>query len=62
MEHKEFLEQKVKNLKRKFEKNKELAKALMIQKRIVDRKLEELVNIGSQIAAKVAAIDDMLNE
>ncbi len=62
MEHKEFLEQKLKSLQRKFEKNKELAMTFMNQKKIVDEKLRELVDAGSLIAAKTSAIKEMLNE
>ena len=62
MEHKEFLEQKLKNLGRKFEKNRELGKHLLLQKKIVDKKLEESVSEASLILAKVAAIKEMINE
>ena len=62
MEPKEFLEQKLKNLKRKFEKNKEMAKVIMTQKAIVDGKLQSLVSSGTVICAKIAAIQEMLNE
>lgn len=62
MEHKEFLEQKLKSLRRKFENNKEIAIKLIAQKNIVDTKLKELTASGAVICAKVAAITEMLNE
>ena len=62
MEHREYLEQKLKSLKRKFENNKELAGKLLAQKKIVDQKMQELTNSGALILAKVSAIQEMLNE
>ena len=62
MEHREFLEQKLKSLIRKFENNKEIAGKILQQKQIIDKKCEELISSGSLIAAKVSAIKEMQNE
>lgn len=62
MEHKEFLDQKLKSLKRKYEKNREIAIKLIEQQKIVNSKLKELTDAGAVILAKVAAITEIIQE
>ncbi len=58
----QFLEEKKKELMDQFMENKAKAQVFMRQKQIAETSLKQLVNKGSMIAAKMAAIIEMLKE
>ena len=62
MELRKALEKKRQELNELFNKNKTQAQVFMKQKLIVNEQLHKLVASGSMIAAKMAAIDEMLEE
>lgn len=62
MDHKEFLENQRNEYTKRWESNRDKAKILMEQKTKIDGMLQLLVNEGSMLAAKMAAINEMLKE